>query len=309
MKKTKLIMSLFGLLAAATAGAATVSPTDPVPNTDDPITFDPIDGGVRYAWTVTMGADDNASLEGSVGAWSWDEDSFPETAKGWTHTSNWVALRLTKAGKVRIRLSRKENVPLEGGGVAGSILYPAFTLYRNWDGDGGDTHTYNNRGNVVWAEDLVYITHVENVNGATTSELTIELPAGLYSIALGGNSPSTNREPAQGYGFEITTMSLPTPGIKVRKGPRLTSGDSALISGKVTNSEGAKRIHVMRGGKRSMVAIRKSKFTTMISDLEPGRNVVWLMLESTDGKIVDRERVVIERSVRRFSGRAGQRRP
>lgn len=309
MKKTKLITSLFGLIAAATAGAATVSPTDPVPNTDDPVTFEPIDGGVRYVWTVNMGADDKADLQGSVGAWSWDEDSFPETAKGWTHTSNWVALRLTKSAKVTFRLFRKENVPVEGGGVAGNILYPAFTLYRNWDGDGGDKHTYNNRGNVEWAEDLEYLTHVENVNGATNSQLTIELPAGLYSIALGGNSPSTNREPAQGYGFEVTTKSLPSPAIKLRKTPRLTSADSAPVSGRVTNSEDAKRIQVMRGGKRSMVAIRKSGFSTMISDLEPGRNVVWLMLESKEGKIVDRKRVVIERTMPLITGRSGRGRP
>jgi hypothetical protein len=302
MKKTPLIAGLFGLLTFATAGAATVSPTDPSPNTTDPAP----DGGVGYAWTVTMSGKDNASVEGLVGAWSWDEDSFPETAKGWTHTSNWIALKLNKASKVSIRLFRKLNVSDGEGGVGGNILFPAFTVYRNWDGDGGDLHTYNNRGNVEWAEDLSYLTHVENNGSATSVDITLELPAGMYSLAVGGNSPSTNREPFQGYGLEITTEQAEAPSIEVTGGTRFTTTQAShALAGSVENVEKAKCLRVVRGGRTSIVKFKKDTWSFDVNDLAPGRNVVWLKLETTEGKIGDRKRVVIQRHTRAASPRGG----
>jgi len=306
MKKTSLIAGLFSLFTLATAGAATVSPTDPSPNAYAPVTFEPLDGGVGYAWTVSMSGKDNASVEGLVGAWSWDEDSFPETAKGWTHTSNWVALKLNKASKVTIRLFRKLNVSDGQGGVGGNILFPAFTVYQNWDGDGGDDHTYNNKGNVVWAEDLAYLTHVENNGTATSVEITLELPAGLYSLAVGGNSPSTNREPFQGYGLEIITEEVEAPSFEVTGGTRFTTSQSShALAGTVENVERAKRLRVVRDGRTRTVKFKKDTWSFDVDDLAPGRNVVWLKLETTEGKIADRKRVVIQRHTRANSPRRG----
>jgi hypothetical protein len=306
MKKTSLIAGLFSLFTLATAGAATVSPTDPSPNAYAPVTFEPLDGGVGYAWTVSMSGKDNASVEGLVGAWSWDEDSFPETAKGWTHTSNWVALKLNKASKVTIRLFRKLNVSDGQGGVGGNILFPAFTVYQNWDGDGGDDHTYNNKGNVVWAEDLAYLTHVENNGTATSVDITLELPAGMYSLAVGGNSSSTNREPFQGYGLEITTEEVEAPSFEVTGGTRFTTSQgSHALAGEVENVEKAKRLRVVRGGRTSIVKFKKDTWSLDVDDLAPGRNVVWLKLETTDGKIADRKRVVIQRHTLADSPRRG----
>jgi hypothetical protein len=294
MKKTSLLTGLFGLLTLATAGAATVSPTDPSPNAYDPVTFEPLNGGVGYAWTVSMSGKDNASVEGLVGAWSWDEDSFPATAKGWTHTSNWVALKLNKASQVTIRLFRKLNVSDGQGGVGGNILFPAFTVYKNWDGDGGDDHTYNNKGNVVWAEDLSYLTHVENNGTATSVDITLELTAGMYSLAVGGNSPSTNREPFQGYGLDITTKPVEAPSLEIKGGSRfMTSEQSHGLSGSVANADKAKSLEVVRGGRSKKVKMNGDSWSTEIDKLESGRNVVWLKLEGTDGKIADRKRVVI----------------
>jgi hypothetical protein len=299
MKKTSLITGLFSLFTLATAGAATISPTDPSPNAYAPVTFEPLDGGVGYAWTVSMSGKDNASLEGLVGAWSWDEDSFPETAKGWTHTSNWVALKLNKASKVTIRLFRKLNVSDGQGGVGGNILFPAFTVYQNWDGDGGDSHTYNNRGNVEWAEDLTYLTHVENDGTATSVDITLELSAGMYSLAVGGNSSSTNREPFQGYGLEITTQPVDAPSLEIKGGSRfMTSELSHGLSGSVANADKAKSLQVVRGGRSKTVKMKGDSWSADIDKLEPGRNVVWLKLEDTDGKIADRKRVVIHRQAR-----------
>jgi hypothetical protein len=306
MKKTSLITGLFSLFTLATAGAATISPTDPSPNAYAPVTFEPLDGGVGYAWTVSMSGKDNASVEGLVGAWSWDEDSFPETAKGWTHTSNWVALKLNKASKVTIRLFRKLNVSDGQGGVGGNILFPAFTVYQNWDGDGGDDHTYNNKGNVVWAEDLAYLTHVENNGTATSVDITLELPAGMYSLAVGGNSSSTNREPFQGYGLEITTEEVEAPSFEVTGGTRFTTSEgSHALAGEVENVEKAKRLRVVRGGRTSIVKFKKDTWSLDVDDLAPGRNVVWLKLETTDGKIADLKRVVIQRHTLADSPRRG----
>lgn len=299
MKTSRSILTTLALavIAVAPAHAANVSPSDPSPNVYDPVTFDPLAGGVGYAWTVNMGPDDRAAFDGLVGAWSWDEDAFPTTAKGWTHTSNWVALKLRQPSKVTIRVSRKENVPDGQGGVGGNILYPAFTLYKNWDGDGGDDHTYNNRGNVVWAEDLAYLKHVENVGGQASVELTLELPAGHYSIALGGNSPSTNREPFQGYGATIITTPLAKPALTLSGGPVFrTTERSHVLSGRIGASERAKSIEVSHGGRKRLIPVRGDSWTFVAEPLEIRRNVLWLTLLDLDGKVADRIRVVIHRN-------------
>lgn len=292
MKKSTLVAGLCGLLFLTGAGAATVSNTDPVPNVTDPAP----DGGVGYRWTVYLGGKDRANLEGVVGAWSWDEDAFPETAKGWTHTSNWVALNLRRPAKVTIRLFRKENVPNPAGGVGGNILFPAFTLYQGWDGDGGDLHTYNNRGDVEWAEDLAYLTHVENDGSATSVDVTLELPAGLYSLALGGNSPSTNREPVQGYGFSLVSMPIEGPSIEIQGGTRqLTTKPSREISGSIANAERAKSLWMKHDGRTSLVPMKGGQWSATAEDLKPGRNAVWFTLQGRNGKVADRKRLVIQR--------------
>ena len=295
MKTSLITGALCGLIAIGQADAATVSNTDPVPNVTSPER----DGGVGYRWTVNLGGKDRADLEGVVGAWSWDEDGFPATAKGWTHTSNWVALKLHRTSVVTIRLYRKENVPNPAGGVGGNVLFPAFTLYRGWDGDGADSHTYNNQGNVEWAEDLTYLTHAANDGAATRVEITLELPAGLYSLALGGNSPSTLREPVQGYGFTLISQPVAAPSFEISEGTRLkTTQPSQRLSGKVTHVDKAKCLRIVRDGRTSTVKFTRDAWSYTADDLAPGRNVVWLHLEDAGGKIVERKRVVIHRHVR-----------
>ncbi|MCB1206162.1 MAG: hypothetical protein KDN18_18015 [Verrucomicrobiae bacterium] len=293
MKKSTFIAGLCGLLNLTNAGAATVSETDPVPNVTDPVP----DGGVGYKWTVLLGGNDRADLEGVVGAWSWDEDAFPETTRGWTHTSNWVALRLQRSSEVTIRLFRKENVPNPAGGVGGNILFPAFSIYRGWDGDGGDLHTYNNRGNVEWAEDLTYLTHVENNGSETSVKLTLELPAGLYSLALGGNSPSTNREPVQGYGFTVMSKPVEGPSIEIKGGTRrLTLKPSAEISGSIANVDRARSLRMRHNGRTSLVTMKGGNWSATVDGLKPGRNAVWFTLQGKNGKMSDRKRVTIHRN-------------
>lgn len=180
--------------------------------------------GIPYAWGLSM--DDQASAEtppDHVGAWSWDEDGFPDTARGWTHTSAFVKLRLLKPALFTLNLTSREGVPWPGpeepDRLAGTNLYPSFTLYRGWDTDAGlmtnadgttfdQDHTFNNRGNIEWAEDVTYLDHLDNSTERAVAR-TWNLPAGQYTINLGGNSPATVAEGRQGYRAALTTAPIP----------------------------------------------------------------------------------------------------
>jgi hypothetical protein len=90
-------------------------------------------------------------------------------------------------------------------------MFPSFTIWAGLDNDDGDNHTYNNRGNVVWAEDLVYLDHVDN-STVTAVERTWALAAGQYSIVLGSNAPATD---TQRQGYRATLTTVPEPGVGV----------------------------------------------------------------------------------------------
>jgi len=195
---------------------------------------DPQAGGIFYRWTAAMTEETSVSMVRHVGAWSWEDESLfdpgaGETPVGWTHTSDWVALTLDNPAWLTIRLERKEGVPnptsQNPDNVAQFNLYPGFTVYSGWDNDLApqsfadefnngtpthDWHTYNNRGNIPWAEDLSYVAHREP-DGSHMVEASFLLEAGQYSIVLGGNSISTVNEPRQGYEATFTTTPVPEP--------------------------------------------------------------------------------------------------
>jgi hypothetical protein len=189
--------------------------TDPVPNTYLPPTYIGT-GGVGYAFTVVAGADETGSFKRHVGAWSWeDNDLFGNPGQsplpvGWTHTSNWVAVKLTQEVFFSLTLERDATVPWpsvqDPTRLADTTsMFPSLTLYRGWDHDGSDDHTYNNRGNVAWAEDIRYVDHVDNSTAETITR-TWRLPAGDYSFALGSNA-SSNNALRQGYKATFSTRT------------------------------------------------------------------------------------------------------
>ena len=201
-----------------------------------PVAFDPI--GIPYAWDLALSDFDQAqTLPDHVGAWSWDEDGFPDTAKGWTHTSKWVKLDLTQPARFTLQLESLAGVPWPGAGepdrLAGTNLFPSFSLYRGWDTDAGVTldqdHTFNNRGNIEWAEDVTYLDHIDNSSAHGVSRTWV-LPAGRYTINLGGNSPATVAEGRQGYRATFTTTPAPTLTI-ARSGSQVVVSWSAAIVG------------------------------------------------------------------------------
>jgi hypothetical protein len=97
--------------------------------------------------------------------------------------------------------------------------------YSGWDNDtmpdavatfleeaegANDSHTYNNRGDIDWAEDLSFIGLKENSTLNTVSA-TWTLPVGKYSVVMGSNAPSALSLPRQGYAATFTTTAIPEP--------------------------------------------------------------------------------------------------
>jgi hypothetical protein len=208
-------------------------------------------GGVGYKNTVTLAAGDNGSFSNHVGAWSWEDNALfapGQQPVGWTHTSHWVALNVDQDDAfVTVTIDRDANVPWPSGTEPNrkadtSSMFPSMTLYRNWDNDDGDSHTYNNRGNVVWAEDLRYLDHVDN-STATSMTRTWRLPRGQYSMVVGSNAAATN--PAR-QGFKLSYAAVAATGAVMTGDPApggvgytwvVTAG--AGQSGSVANHVGA----------------------------------------------------------------------
>ena len=232
--KTTSHQSRIAIFAATAACLSLQSTTASTLTGPHAFAADPILGGISYTWTAQLGGTDSATFQRHVGAWSWEDNSlFGNPGQGtdpvgWTHTSDWAALLLTEATTLTVRLERQAGVSwpdaLDPNRVASTAsMFPSFTLYRGWDnnlapathqpaaGPHDDWHTYNNHGNVDWAEDLTYLDHVDN-STATFVERTWVLPAGEYSFALGSNSPATDPD-RQGYRATLTAVPEPTAGV------------------------------------------------------------------------------------------------
>lgn len=206
--------------------------------------------GVPYDWTVTLGANDSAILSNHCGAWSWEDNALfnegaGEPPVGWTHTSRWSAVTLTVATRLIVRMERDATVPWPSGGDPGRLastatMFPSFTVWKGFDTDGTQNHTYNNRGNPSWAEDLSFIGLVNNSTQPVIEDSFI-LPAGDYTFALGSNAPAndTNR---QGFRVTLTTVPIATqvvlqgasvvglPGVTVKKIHSPTLNDSENVA-------------------------------------------------------------------------------
>lgn len=186
---------------------------DPVPNTYLPPDYVGT-GGIGYTYTVIAGAGETGSFSNHVGAWSWEDNALFSPGQppvGWTHTSNWLALKLQEDVYFSLTMERDANVPWPSTEEPDrkadtSSMFPSFTLYRGWDNDGPDHHTYNNRGNVIWAEDIRYVDHVDNSTADKVTR-TWRLPAGEYSVALGSNAPANNAL-RQGYKATYSTSTV-----------------------------------------------------------------------------------------------------
>lgn len=206
-KLNRLIGTGLLVASASTAGpvlAATMTYADPVPaGATYPGCLDTgatgSDGGVSYEWTVMMKGYDHAELVGHVGAKSWNEPppAYEPPYTGWTHTSNWIALDLKESAKLRIEVERQEGVTFQSGTTiltARNKLVPAISIYTNWDNTSCEDHRYNNAGNDDWSE-LEYIGNQLNKHGRPVAVYRAKLPAGQYSIAIGGSPKVLDQYP------------------------------------------------------------------------------------------------------------------
>jgi hypothetical protein len=188
-RRVALIGSL--LLCAQLASAHSGGPIGEV--TNDALSWgDPAPLGISYEWTLRMHRRQRAQLVYAVGAKSWSEPSNPEGQKGWTHTSNWIALDLREDAKVKITVERQQGVVVVNestAGVARSQLVPAVSVYRGWDDTTeNETHTFNNVGN-FWST-VVYVGSAANPKSKSKVVYKAKLPAGRYSVVIGGNPRS-----------------------------------------------------------------------------------------------------------------------
>lgn len=284
---------------ATLPASASVIPSDPVPNTEDPVSGAPLAGGIRYAWTVNLAGNTSASFDGATGAWGWDEDGDNGTTLGRTEAATWVALDLKSPSRLTIRVDRKPQAidtrSLFPGDTAGSNLRPAFTLLKGWDSDGGDETTFSNRGKVAWAEDTDYLDHV--ASSTETAEGTFELAAGLYTVVLGGNSTSLIPEGRQGFGARLSSVSLEDAPVLTYKGGKnqVTSRPAVKLSGRAGAPGEITTLRLYHHGKTRLVRVNGSSWSATIKGLEFGKNTIWITPVSKYGTVFPAQRVKVTR--------------
>jgi hypothetical protein len=199
---TRWISFVLVALALGTAGEARAHGGIPGTDTGNLSFLDPDPLGISYEFTLVLGKRQKADIVHFVGAKSWNEPENPDGLKGWTHTSNWIALDLLAPASVKIVVQRQQGVvnftgavwpslpePGAAASMARSDLVPAVSLYRGWDSTTEiEDHRYNGAGN-FWST-VQYVASNGNPNGKPKVILKARLPAGHYSIAIGGNPRS-----------------------------------------------------------------------------------------------------------------------
>lgn len=218
-------MKRIHILSAATAFIA----TGPMLDASTVTRADPSPEGIGYRYTMILGEVDTASVSHHVSGWSWEDQTlFGNTSQGqtteplgWTHNSNWVALTVEVATIATFRLESKADVPngspANPGQLAGGSLIPGMTIWSGLENDGENFHTYNNRGNIAWAEDIQYITHLEP-NGTSVVTATMAMQPGDYTLVLGGNGVEDNNGVRQGYLATVSSVPEPASALLVALG-------------------------------------------------------------------------------------------
>jgi hypothetical protein len=183
-------------LAAGTALIARAHEGDPGGGDfGGPIEFtDPAPLGISYEWTARLHKKQQVSFVWYVGAKSWSEPTQPDGLKGWTHTSNWVAIELEDEAKLKVVVERQGGVVFTSNVVpvvARAALVPALSLYSGWDDTTEfEDHLFNNSGN-FWST-VEFIANEPNEKSKTRIVFATKekLPPGKYSLVIGGNPAS-----------------------------------------------------------------------------------------------------------------------
>lgn len=195
-------------------------------------------GGVTYTWQIELsGPGDSAEVVRAVGSKAWADPSNPDLGSfglnaGWTHTSNWVYVSLAEAAEVAFSLAPNDAVSNGEGGFFAGDLVPAFSLWSGVDDDGTDNHYYEQGQVPHWidAAGFAFLDHADEGPGpfdGSVATLTLELPAGEYTLALGGHDDITLGHPA-GYTFDVVAASEPTQALQLAAGLMVLAGLARL---------------------------------------------------------------------------------
>jgi hypothetical protein len=223
------------IVLAAPAGAATVVEGDP----GGPLT------GIAYDWQVTLeDGVDSAAVASFVGGKSWAHPMNPGLGSfgldaGWTHTSNWIYLTVEEEREVRLELMPHDEVPDGIGGFMPDDLVPAFSLWTGVDDEGMDEHFYT-QGEVpafVDAPGFAFLDHADAGPGpfdGSSAVLFVTLPAGEYTVAVGGHDALPMTEHMVGYAFCVAgpedpcppPVTVPEPGLALQ----LLAGGGVLLT-------------------------------------------------------------------------------
>lgn len=218
MKPTSLaITAVLATISLVSISQAAITYTDPYFQS-----LDPVVQGTGYTWNVELGASGFATTVGlgeatDVGVWSWRQSTG--SAVGWTHTADWATLTLTESASLTIVMGRNSSIPDPNTDGATMLptdkLMPSFSIwygtfaYSEWS----TKHTFSNTTDISWAAGINGIAGWVDNTTEDTASLTLDLPAGVYTIALGGNNPSGNNssDPTQGYYANFSTSPIPEP--------------------------------------------------------------------------------------------------
>lgn len=162
-----------------------------------------------YTWNFGLNAGDHDTSEfvGTVGSWSWEDariDSDSTGNIGWRHQSDWIALTLTADTRLTVNVARFDQ-------VADAKFFPSFTIYQNLTNT-NNVHTFENDETLSWDPTLIYQNHADNSSYAEVTR-SFELPAGDYTIALGGNALSEANAVNVNYRAQLTSApgTIPEP--------------------------------------------------------------------------------------------------
>ncbi len=193
--KTLLLLTSISPLSAALITANSGSPSDTA----------------GYTWNIALDSanDDNTTFVGSVGSWSWEDKDLNEDPSlggnnniGWRHQSDWIAVSLTNATRLSIKMERFDA-------SSNLALFPSFTIYESFTSI-TDKHFYENDRDLSWDPALLHHGHLAN-STLNSGSMTLDLPAGDYTLVLGGNSTSQTSSVNVNYRASLTAAPVPEP--------------------------------------------------------------------------------------------------
>ena len=195
MNKTLKTLLALSCLASG-LGAAVITPTSGSPAGSD-----------GYTWNVSLDSsgNDTTSFSGTVGSWSWEDASLGlGNGIGWRHQSDWIAINLPNAATVEIHMARNDE-------ALDAKLFPSFTLYNNLTNT-TSSHFFENSADLSWDTNLTHRGHLSN-NSLGEVVTSYDLPAGNYTMVLGGNAVSEDTAVNVNYLANIATtpISIPEP--------------------------------------------------------------------------------------------------